>query len=313
MYRQYGGGFTDYVSVAEKKKKAEKAATKLIKSGRKISPVRIEGRKIASSFWGKAWCDHLESFSDYESRLPRGRSYVRNGSVLDLKVKKGKVTALVQGTSLYKLTVDVATLPSSKWDALCVKCAGEIGSVIELLQGKLSSSVMKTVADKKRGLFPMPKEITLQCSCPDWAEMCKHVAAALYGIGARLDKEPELLFVLRNVDYMELIDAAALPGKTVRKSASQKTLAGQDLSALFGIGHGLMYPAMAAYSIQVIPGNLRAMTIWTGGFIIGVSIGAALGGVIAEKTTIGTAFMLSAVMPMLAVAILSIKKNPQPS
>ena len=235
MYWQYGGGFTDYVSVAEKKKKAEKATAKLIKSGRKIFPVRIEGRKIASSFWGKAWCDHLESFSDYKNRLPRGRSYIRNGSVLDLKVKKGKVTALVQGTSLYKVTVDVATLPSSKWDALRVKCAGEIGSVIELLQGKLSSSVMKTVADKKRGLFPMPKEITLQCSCPDWAEMCKHVAAALYGIGARLDKEPELLFVLRNVDYMELIDAAALPGKTVRKSASQKTLAGQDLSALFGI------------------------------------------------------------------------------
>ncbi|MFH1158290.1 MAG: SWIM zinc finger family protein [Pseudomonadota bacterium] len=235
MYWQYGGGYPAYVSVAEKKRKAEKAAAKLVKSGQSLSPIRIEGRKIAASFWGKAWCEHLESFSDYENRLPRGRSYVRNGSVLDLKVEKGRVNALVQGSSLYKVTIGIAALSSGKWDALRARCAGEIGSVVELLQGRLSASVMKTVADREQGLFPAPREITLQCSCPDWADMCKHVAAALYGIGARLDKEPELLFVLRNVDHRELIDDAALPGKTVRAGAAQKTLVGQDLSVLFGI------------------------------------------------------------------------------
>jgi uncharacterized Zn finger protein len=230
----YWGQFAPYVSVAEKKKKAEAAAGKLLKSGKKISPIRITGRKIADSFWGKAWCSHLESFSDYENRLPRGRSYVRHGAVVDLQVEKGAVKAMVHGSSLYKITIDIATLSRDKWQALKKKCAGEIGSVIELLQGKLSGGVMKTVTDKHHGLFPHPNEIRLQCSCPDWADMCKHVAAAMYGIGARLDREPELLFLLRNVDHLELIDGAAmLPGKS--KPAGVKGLEGEDLSVLFGI------------------------------------------------------------------------------
>lgn len=226
-------GYAPYVSVAEKKKNAEKAAAKLMKSGQKILPVTVAGNKIAKSFWGKAWCQHLESLKDYEYRLERGRSYVRHGAVVDLQIGKGEVKAKVNGSSLYTITVTIATLTAEKWKNIRAKCGGEIGSVIELLQGKISDSVMKTVTDKHHGLFPQPSEIKLKCSCPDWADMCKHVAAALYGIGARLDSQPDLLFTLRNVDHLELIKTAALPKKSARTPASE--LEGQDLSALFGI------------------------------------------------------------------------------
>jgi uncharacterized Zn finger protein len=230
----YRGGYPEYVSVADKKKNAERAVAKMLKDGKKIVPIRIEGQKIAKSFWGKSWCDHLESFSDYDSRLPRGRSYVRHGAVLDLQVEPGKVSALVQGSSVYKITIEVAALAEEKWKTIRTQCAGEIGSLIELLQGKLSASVMKTVADTSQGLFPAPKDITFGCSCPDWADMCKHVAAALYGVGARLDHEPELLFVLRHVDHLELIGDAALPHKT-KRTGKKATLNDKDISALFDI------------------------------------------------------------------------------
>lgn len=223
-----------YVSVAEKKRKAARAVAKMAKKGKKISPVQIEGRLLAKTFWGKAWCDHLESFSDFENRLPRGRSYVRNGSVIHLDIAAGKIEAIVQGSSLYNVQIDISAVDQKKWKSISQRCSGEIGSVIELLQGKLSSAVMTTIADKQNGLFPSPKEIKLKCSCPDWADMCKHVAAVLYGIGARLDREPELLFALRKVDHLELISKAAVRAST-KRSGKANVIQDQDLSDLFGI------------------------------------------------------------------------------
>lgn len=226
--------FRPYVSVAETRRKAEKAAEKMSKKGEKVTPIRINGRIIAKTFWGKSWCDHLESFSDYENRLPRGRNYVRNGSVIHLGIEQGKIEALVQGSSLYKVKIDIKSVGSKKWQQVLSDCSGQIDSVIELLQGKLSSGVMKTITDKQKGLFPQPKEISLGCSCPDWADMCKHVAAVLYGVGARLDEEPELLFKLRHVDHLELINKATLKVPTKRNTKAQ-VIEGQDLSNLFGI------------------------------------------------------------------------------
>ena len=229
-----GWGWPRYVSVAERRRKAEKAVSKMVIKGKTISPVTLTGRTLARTFWGKAWCDHLESFSDYENRLPRGRSYVRNGSVIHLDIDAGSVAALVQGSSLYKVQIDIQAADKNKWGAILTKCSGEIDSVIELLQGKLSSAVMKTITDKQNGLFPLPKEISLKCSCPDWAEMCKHVAAVLYGVGARLDHEPQLLFKLRKVDHMELINNPTLITRPARPSKS-KMIENQNLSELFGI------------------------------------------------------------------------------
>ncbi len=233
MYGSYGY-YRPYVSVAERRRKAEKAAAKMTKKGKKITPVRIEGRTIAKTFWGKAWCDHLESFSDYENRLPRGRAYVKNGSVIHLNIGKGNIEALVQGSSMYKVNIEINCVENKKWQQVLNNCSGEIDSVVELLQGKLSSAVMKTITDKQKGLFPLPQEIKLDCSCPDWAEMCKHVAAVLYGVGARLDEEPELLFKLRHVDHLDLINKASLKVPS-KRSSSAKTIEEQDLSNLFGI------------------------------------------------------------------------------
>ena len=228
--------FRPYVSVAERRAKAAREVARLKKKGQVITPVAVDGNKIATTFWGKAWCDNLESYSDFENRLPRGRSYVKNGSVCDLQIEPGKVKALVCGTELYRIAIKIAPLPQATWRAIKSQCAGQIGSLIELLQGKLSDRVMEVVTRREGGLFPKPREIDLDCSCPDWADMCKHVAAALYGVGARLDRQPELLFTLREVDHLELIgEAGAAPAPGKRPPTRARTIAAGDLSDVFGV------------------------------------------------------------------------------
>src|SRR5713226_5298345 len=197
-----------YVPVAERRRQAERKLRKLKKKGQSVSPVTIDGRTIAKSFWGKSWCTNLERYSDYANRLPRGRTYVRNGSVVDLQIAKGEVIAMVAGSELYKVKATIAPVKASRWRAICRDCAGQIDSLVELLQGRLAKGVMDRVCREGDGLFPSPTEIKLSCSCPDWADMCKHVAAALYGVGARLDQKPQLLFGLRGVDENELIVGA---------------------------------------------------------------------------------------------------------
>jgi uncharacterized Zn finger protein len=208
----------------------------LKKKGFDVQPITIEGRKIAHTFWGAAWCDHLEAFSDFANRLPRGRTYVRNGSVCHLAIDKGKVEANVSGSELYDIKVSIETLSPKKWMSIKARCGGQIGSLIELLQGRLSDQVMEVVTDRKEGLYPLPGEIAMRCSCPDMAVMCKHVAAVLYGVGARLDSKPELLFLLRGVNHEELIEAdagAALKAATTR--GKSKRLAPAAMGDVFGI------------------------------------------------------------------------------
>ncbi|HCU69079.1 MAG TPA: hypothetical protein DGF30_07600 [Desulfomicrobium sp.] len=226
-------GWTPYVPVSQRKADAKKAMEKLRKKGQCVMPVEIEGRTIACSFWGKAWCTHLESFSDYENRLPRGRSYVRNGSVCHLEIREGEILAKVSGSELYTVRIAVAKLPATKWTATKNRCTGQVGSLLELLQGRLPAEVMAVVAHRTEGLFPQPGEMKLDCSCPDWATMCKHVAAVLYGVGHRLDSDPGLLFTLREVDPQELITAPI--GLMAGDSSSPDTLADEELADLFDI------------------------------------------------------------------------------
>src|SRR6202049_4471018 len=201
-------GWRPYVSVAERRRQALSEMAKLRKKGPPVSPVIIQGRTIVKTFWGKAWCDNLERYSDFENRLPRGRTYVRNGSVIDLQIAPGEIKALVSGSEIYKVKVKVAPVAKARWQSICTDCAGAIDSLIELLQGRFSKGVMERVCRQKTGLFPSPHEIKLSCSCPDSAGMCKHVAAVLYGIGARIDQQPEILFRLHEVDEKELIAGA---------------------------------------------------------------------------------------------------------
>ena len=229
-------GFRPYVSVAERRRNAQREVTKLAKKGKAIQPVNLEGRTIARTFWGKAWCDNLESYMDYENRLPRGRSYVRNGSVVHLEVRAGEIEAMVSGSELYRSKIQITPAAAAKWKTLCRECAGGIGSLVELLQGRLSDRVMGIITRNETGLFPSPKEIKLQCSCPDWATMCKHVAAVLYGVGARLDQSPELLFILRSVNHEELItQAAAVTDLTAKTAMAGPELSESEIGSVFGI------------------------------------------------------------------------------
>lgn len=226
-----------YVPVAERRRNADRLALEQTEDGRELQPVEIEGRgrQIARTFWGGSWCTNLERYSDFANRLPRGRTYARNGSVIDLQVGPGTVTALVSGSQIYTVEIAVKPLAKARWRKLRTDCAGGIDSLVELLQGRFSDGVMDVLCRPGTGMFPEPDQLSLDCSCPDWAVMCKHVAAVLYGIGARLDVEPELLFALRQVDHTELISArdGAVVAATAGDDAGE--LAGEDLGALFGI------------------------------------------------------------------------------
>lgn len=228
------GFYAPYVPVAQRRANALREARRLAAKGKRVSPVEIAGRVIASTFWGKAWCDNLESYSDFSNRLPRGRTYVRNGSVVDLQIEPGKVTSMVSGSSLYRIAIEIQPLGQPHWKKLKEQCGAGIGSVVELLQGRLSTSVMSVVTSHENGLFPAPAEIEMLCSCPDWAGMCKHVAATLYGVGNRLDRQPELLFKLRQVDHLELIVQAGSAAPKL-KGAGRKTIAKDQLADVFGI------------------------------------------------------------------------------
>jgi uncharacterized Zn finger protein len=225
-----------YVPAAERRAKAARQAAKVRKGGQSLAPVVTQGRTIARTFWGKAWCENLERYSDYANRLPRGRTYLRRGSVIDLHIGAGHISAQVMGSDLYRIQVSVTALPPARWRALGKGCTGSIDSLVELLQGRLSEHVMQRICAPGTGLFPSPKEIKFSCSCPDWAAMCKHVAAVLYGIGARLDSQPELLFTLRNVDATDLVAHAGeglpLPSKG---PAAGRVLENSKLSEMFGI------------------------------------------------------------------------------
>jgi uncharacterized Zn finger protein len=243
-------GFRPYVPVAKRRQQAARDMEMLRNKGRAVAPIVLEGRQIARSFWGTAWCDNLERYSDFENRLPRGRTYVRNGSVLDLKIARGGVGAVVSGSQTYDVKIDIAVAAPSRWKAICKDCTGSIGSLVELLQGKLSKNVMERVCREGDGLFPVPSEIRMSCSCPDWAGMCKHVAAALYGVGARLDASPDLLFVLRGVDRSELISTVGdLPPLTQADAVSERLLADDDVASLFGIEMPTVVPPKPADTI----------------------------------------------------------------
>ena len=246
-------GWRPYVPVSVRRQDAEREMQQLRKKGHEVAPVVIEGRTITRTFWGKAWCENLEHYSDYANRLPRGRTYVRNGSVVDLQIAPGAVAARVSGSSLYLVKIAVAALPPSRWKSLCRDCSGAIDSLVELLQGRFSKGVMERICQVKTGLFPSPSEIELSCSCPDWATMCKHVAAVLYGVGARLDERPELLFRLRQVDEGELVAQAGrdLPLARTRPT-DDRVLASDDLAGLFGLEMGDR-PARSASSRRQKP------------------------------------------------------------
>jgi uncharacterized Zn finger protein len=231
------GGWAPRKTVGQRRAEAARMIKDAAKKGRPFAPIAIEGRKITTTFWGTAWCDNLERYRDFAYRLERGRSYVRSGSVIDLAITPGRINAKVLGSELYDVAVECAAVGPDAWRAIKRDCAGSIGSLVDLLAGKLSQSVMERLCAERTGLFPAPNAIELRCSCPDYATMCKHVAAVMYGIGARLDREPELLFTLRKVSADELIRSVAedMPSKRRMPATARVLERDAGLGALFGI------------------------------------------------------------------------------
>lgn len=233
--------YPSYVSVEEKRAKADRQLKKLQKKHKDLEPIILEGRTIASSWWGKAWNRNLESYADYANRISRGKSYVRNHAVLDLKIRRGEVTALVQGSSSrpYHVEIRIDTLTPEQWRRITELCNRRIDSMEELLSGKFPKELEQLFQEQSYGLFPSPKQIHFDCSCPDYAYMCKHVAAALYGIGARLDKDPLLFFTLRDADVTDLIRLSLERRmESMLKNAGKKTdrvVPEDQVAELFGI------------------------------------------------------------------------------
>jgi uncharacterized Zn finger protein len=223
--------------VAQRRANAAREAKKLAKKGQQLRPICIPSRQIATSFWGLAWCDNLEVYADWANRMPRGRTYARNGSIVDLQVGTGEITALVSGSSLYRIQITIGKLSAQKWKAIRADCATQVCSLLDLMRGKLPPSVLRRLSDPRIGMFPHPREIKIRCSCPDYAVLCKHAAAALYGVGHLLDSEPELFFRIRGVDQSELVSDAMSRQQAADSLGldERSSLAEEDLGAMFGI------------------------------------------------------------------------------
>lgn len=255
-------GFRPYVPVAQRRQKAACEMAALRQAGVDVQPVQVRGKTIAGSFWGQAWCRHLEHFADFANRLPRGVTYLRNGSVCHLALSRGRVEALVSGSRIYRVEIAVTPLAIGPWNDILARCRGQIGSLLDLLAGRLSGGVMKVVTDPRDGLFPQPREMKFSCTCPDWADMCKHVAAVLYGIGARLDQQPELLFTLRGVDHLELLAggvegvAEAVSVAATKARPGRRRLEAAAVGAVFGLeleGPARRAPPAGAATPEVAP------------------------------------------------------------
>ena len=234
-------GFPRYVSVGEKRAKAARKLKQLLKKNPDIKPIVLEGNSIARTWWGKSWNVNLERYADYSNRIGRGRSYVRNGAVLDFQIKSGEVKSLVQGTRSqpYSVVIKIKGISKSIWKDIKEACEGKLDSLSELLTGRFPKALREIFMAQGTGLFPSPKEIDFSCSCPDWAYMCKHVAATLYGVGARLDEDPSLFFKLRKVKVGDLV-TQTVEDKTKKllkkaKKKSARVIDDSDLASVFGI------------------------------------------------------------------------------
>ncbi|MEE9391014.1 MAG: SWIM zinc finger family protein [Planctomycetota bacterium] len=252
-------GFPEYVPVGVRRARAEKKAAQAKKRGDIWEPVAPlgRGRTIARTAWGKTWCTHIESFHDFSNRLPRGRTYTRNGSIVDLAIRRGKISGRVVGSEIYEQTITVKNCSAADWKTIVKRCSGKIGSLVELLEGRFSDAVMEEIVTVDNGLLPDFRQVTLQCSCPDWATLCKHLAAVLYGVGVRLDERPELLFELRGVDPSDLVAQATTGLSTQRKRSEASRALDVDLGDIFGIDVDLESSTVAKPKSQPVAKSPR--------------------------------------------------------
>ncbi len=221
---------------AEHEQQVQREIARMQQRGQPLEVLKAPqgSKKLCTTFWGQAWCRNLEAYQHYEARLPRGRSYLRQRKVYDLKIQAGEVSAIIAGSRLYETRIIIQPLPPDQWQEIVSQSSGQMASMLDLLAGKLGDGLMHVLTDPEHGLFPKPKEIRFDCTCPDYADLCKHAAAVLYGVGVLLDEKPELLFTLRQVDQAELLSRASQSAAN-DLTGPDSGLEGADLSALFGI------------------------------------------------------------------------------
>lgn len=234
----YYGGFAPYQTIDELRNKNIKKKITYIKKHPDANPIVLTGT-LGKTWWGKAWNQNLERYADYANRLPRGKRYIKAESIFDFSIEQGYVKGIVAGSGRtpYEVSIQIDPLSEKDWDNLQKLCGNRIESMDLLLQGKFPQELKEQFFMKDHGLFPSPKQIHIDCSCPDYAILCKHAAAILYAVSIRLDENPSLFFELRNISMNQLIKKAL--GENIdqliknSKKKSKRILDEEDIEGLF--------------------------------------------------------------------------------
>ena len=200
---------TPHLSAAARKALAEQERKRVLAENPDFIPLRVtHTQKLARSFWGQAWNRNLDTYQDYDTRFDRGRRHLRAGAVVNLQLIGPQVEAHVWDHRLYPVSATFAPLDTEKWAAFRKDSAGEFDSLVALLQGKVSDTLLARIIDPQKGLFPERQALTYRCTCLDDAPLCEHIAAVLYGIGVCFDENAELFFSLRAIsihDWMQTL------------------------------------------------------------------------------------------------------------
>jgi uncharacterized Zn finger protein len=174
-------------------------------------PWRAKGRRpFGETWWAKAWIEALEHRARLDSnRLPRGRTYARTGAVGEMRLSPGQITAPVQGSRAtpYRVTIVISQFSAAEWERVLESLAAEIGHVAALVDGELPPSIADDVRSVGLDLLPGPGDLNCHCSCPDWAEPCKHAAAVCYLVADSLDTDPFGILLLRGRSRKEILQA----------------------------------------------------------------------------------------------------------
>lgn len=223
----YAGEDAAPLRAADLTRLAVERSAQLTAEGTELHPVGASSRKLAEHFWGSAWMRHLALCEAGGLCLSPGRTLLRHGCVLDLEIAPCSIRALVSAQELYEVALTLEPLDEEKRLALRTACAGNVGSLVALLEGQANDDLLHTLCDPENGLLPAPEDWHMSCTCPDWAEPCPHAAAAIYAAGVLIDRDPSLLFVLRALDPSALIAPPAVDTDAFLDPA--------DLGQTFGI------------------------------------------------------------------------------
>ncbi len=235
--------------------------------------------KFGESWWAKRWIGVLESFN-IGARLGRGRSYARHGQVLSVQIEQGMVKAQVQGSRRepYRVAIQVTTLSLGEWQKVAEALSNQAIFMAKLLAGEMPDNIEEAFTGTGVSLFPEKvKDLQTDCSCPDWSNPCKHIAAVYYLLGEEFDRDPFLIFRLRGMDREGLMGLLGGLDDQPLKEVTSSQLAGHPLSAREPLpidpgsfwggktGKGVYYGDVSIPPISAaLPKRLGRVPLWSG-------------------------------------------------